>query len=181
MPRSRNLSKNHRKMPFLEQKLKKPCPGTFSTGCPNKNATFYFWPNYQLSEKWLFRMTNGPITSLCFYHSCVIKIWDNWDKNPLFDWLSQKRPFFRRKKSTETNVKPPYDIRDPRNWTLWVICYLNYRLASKFGTIGTKIHFLTDCPKKDPFLGGKSPRKPTSNHRMTSETPVIGLYGSFVT
>ena len=144
-----------------------------------------------------------------------IKIWDNWDQNPLFDWLSQKRPFlggknplkplsnhcmtsetpviglygsfftsitgwnqnlgrlgqkstfwlivpkkalfrrkktlFRRKKSTETTVKPLYDIRDPRNWTLWVIFNLKYRMASKFGTIGTKIHFLTDCPKKDPF------------------------------
>ena len=54
-----------------------------------------------------------------------------------------------RKKSREITVKPPYDIRDPRNWTLEVIFYLIYKLASKFRTIGTKIHFLTNFPKKE--------------------------------
>ena len=61
------------------------------------------------------------------------------------------------------------------------ICVFTTVVSSKFGTIGTKVHFLTDCPKKDPFLGGKNPRKPLSNHGMTSETPVIELYGSFFT
>ena len=43
-------------------------------------------------------------------------------------------------------------------------CYLNYRLASKFGTIWKKnIHFLTDFPKKDPF----SKEKIQGNQRQT--------------
>ena len=79
----------------------------------------------------------------------------------------------------KTTVKSPYDIRDPQNWTLWVFFFnLNYKLASRLGAIGTKIHFSTNCPKKYPFLGEKNPRQPLSNHCITSETPVIGLYGS---
>ena len=85
----------------------------------------------------------------------------------------KKRPFFRRKKSTETPVKPPYDIRGPRNWTLWFFFNLNYKLASRFGTIGTKIHFLTICLK--------NPRKPLLNKKLTTWTPLIGCYWSSLT
>ena len=105
----------------------------YCTGCILKNYPFYGWLNYQLLENSIFKMTNGQITYLGFYYSCVIKIWDNWDKNPLFDWLSQKRPFFRRKKSTETNVKQENHNEDLRNWIIWVIFLLNYSLASKTG------------------------------------------------
>ena len=105
-----------------------------------------------------------------------IKIWDNRDINPLFDWLSQKRPFFRWDKSTEINVKQEKYNRDPRNWTLWVICNLNYWLASKFRTIGIKIPIVSLIVQKEPFFRRKIPRKPTSTKKDNRDRHIWTLW-----
>ena len=51
--------------------------------------------------------------------------------------------------------------------------YTKLQVDIKNWDIRTKINFLTDCPKKILFLGGKNLQKSLSNHHMTSKKPPL--------